>query len=255
MLLRCRQTTVRKSNHLVIWVYIGALALATALTWIFDDRHLQPISSPVHLFWPLLACGFALGHFATINVEFRSSSHRLDLTDVDDSAGNHSSPGSFQRLLAAAVGTVIHSDQDPWPAHQGRRLQRHLPLHALSMSIAIACFHAVLGPCVGSVPSPAMAPQVVVRAVFTAVVGSVLRPVSRWSSVSPPAGIWNRCGLTQVAITLPLVFAIDFIFLGLAAIQMLWASLGGGILFIGVAIGVAFAPMPHTAACSSSNGP
>src|SRR6202012_2761962 len=51
-------------------------------------------------------------------------------------------------------------------------------------------------------------------------------------------------GLAQVLITLPIVFAIDFV-LGLAAIEMLWASLGGGVLFIGVAIAVAFAYAAH----------
>src|SRR5580658_7055159 len=56
-------------TFLAIWAYTATLAGITTLTWLFDGRNLHSISSPVHLAWPLLACGFALGHFATINVE------------------------------------------------------------------------------------------------------------------------------------------------------------------------------------------
>ena len=56
--------------------------------------------------WPLLACGFALGHFATINVEFRGSSHQLDLTDVVILPAIILT-GVLPAIAAAAIGTVI----------------------------------------------------------------------------------------------------------------------------------------------------
>jgi diguanylate cyclase (GGDEF)-like protein len=226
--------TARPGTFLAIWAYTAALAGATTLTWLFDGRSLHPISSPVHLAWPLLACGFALGHFATINVEFRGSSHQLDLTDVVILPAIILT-GVLPAIAAAAIGTVIRSI---WIRRPLIKAAFNVTLHALAVSLAVVTFHAVLGS--ATVLSPrgwlAAATAVLAAVVVTQACIHVVIGIAAHRFVAE--------GLTQVVITLPIVFAIDFI-LGLAAIEMLWASLGGGILFIGVAIAVAFAYAAH----------
>jgi diguanylate cyclase (GGDEF)-like protein len=226
--------TARLGTSLLIWAYTAALACATTLTWLFDGRSLHSISSPVHVLWPLLACGFALGHFANINVEFRGSSHGLDLTDVMIVPAIIVT-GVLPAIAAAAIGTLIRSIYIRRPPIKAAF---NVTVHAFAMSLAILTFHAVLGS--ATVLSPrgwlAAATAVLVAAVVTGACIHVVIGIATHRFVGD--------GLTQVVIMLPIVFAIDFI-LGLAAVEMLWASLGGGILFIGVAIAVAFAYAAH----------
>jgi diguanylate cyclase (GGDEF)-like protein len=226
--------TARPGSFLAIWAFTAALAGTTALSWLFVGRSLHSISSPVHLAWPLLACGFALGHFATINVEFRGSSHQLDLTDVVILPAIILT-GVLPAIAAAAIGTVIRSIYIRRPLIKAAF---NVTLHALAVSLAVLTFHAVLGS--ATVLSP--------RGWLTAAMAVLAAVVVTQACIHVVIGIaahrFVADGLAQVVITLPIVFAIDFV-LGLAAIEMLWASLGGGILFIGVAIAVAFAYAAH----------
>lgn len=227
-------SSTKPGSSLSIWAFTIALALAAAIAWIGDSRTLQPIVAPIHLAWPLLACGFALGHFASINVEFRGSSHQLDLTDVIILPAIIFA-GPLPVILAAAVGTAARS-------LYGRRAlikaAFNVALHAMAAALAVDVFYLVLGSAnVLSARGWAASGAAVLVAV-------VVSQVCIHAVIALSAGRLPVNGLSQVGVTLPLVFAIDFT-LGLTAIHMLWASLGGGFLFIAIAVAVAFAYRAH----------
>src|SRR5487761_2237744 len=227
--------TLRTAGRpVLVWAFTGALACAAAVSWIGDARGLQPILVPVHLAWPLLALGFTLGHFASVNIEFRGNAHQLDLTDlVVLPAIIFAGPTSV--IVATAVGTAVWSLFD---RQSPIKFAFNIALHAAAAALAVDSFYLAIG------SASALSARGWVASCVAVLVAVVNTELCVHLELALSTGRVLIDGLTQVVITLPLVFAIDLI-LGLAAIHMLWAGLGGGILFLAIAVAVAVAYAAH----------
>ncbi len=222
------------SSTIAIWAVtalLGGIALALGLGC---ARHLAAVPAPVHLVWPLVALGFAIGHLASIRLEFQGQSHTIDLTDVVlvpavVLAG--SSPSAV--VLAAAVGTAAYSVAI-----------RSLPVkaafntaaHAAGASAALLTFHAALGHASALSPAGWLAALAAVLASQTIIYASI-RVV-----ISLSTGHVARVDPRELVANFLSVSAVNFT-LGLAAVLLLWASPLGGLLFLAVAgaVGVEYA--------------
>jgi diguanylate cyclase (GGDEF)-like protein len=222
------------SSTIAIWTVtalLGGTALAIGLGC---ARHLAPVTAPLHLAWPLVALGFAIGHLASIRLEFQGQSHTIDLTDVVlvpavVLAG--SSPSAV--VLAAALGTAAYSIAI-----------RSLPVkaafntaaHAAGAAAALLTFHAALGRASALSPAGWLAALAAVLASQTIIYASI-RVV-----ISLSTGQVARIDPRELVANFLSVSAVNFT-LGLAAVLLLWASPLGGLLFLAVAgaVGVEYA--------------
>ena len=57
--------------QLLVWVFTLGLGTGTLLLWAAVLRHGAPVPTPLRVPWPVLAAGFAAGHFAGIRIEAR----------------------------------------------------------------------------------------------------------------------------------------------------------------------------------------
>jgi diguanylate cyclase (GGDEF)-like protein len=212
-------------SRLPIWLLIVGLTAGAVLLWVLAlDGHYG--SRPLHLPWPVLALGFAAGHFAGIRVEFRKQSHILDLTDVVLlPAIVFAGPG--HAIIAAVLGTLARS---VWQRRTPIKATLNTSLHALAVAAGYETFHMVTG--AASILSArgwlaAIIAVLAAEAITTFGIQLAISVSSRRLVLERP----EHLGLTVLMMT-----AIDTIF-GLVAVEMLWASPGGGVLFLAVATG------------------
>lgn len=219
------QTTLRSST-VGIWSLTLLLAFASLLLWLTCERHLPAIHTPVHIAWPLLALGFALGHRAGIRVEFRGQNHTIDLTDVVLLPGivlAGSAPSAV--VLAAVLGTTLYSlGMRSHPIKSAF----NVAVHAAAASAALLAYHAVLG------TATALAPGSWLAALLAVMSAEAITDVSIRIVIRLSTGHVERVGLNEVLSTYLGVSAVNYT-LGLAAVLMLWASPFGGLLFLAVA--------------------
>jgi diguanylate cyclase (GGDEF)-like protein len=181
--------------------------------------------------WPIFAAAFAAGHFANIRVDFRRQSHTLDLTDLALLPAIVFT-GYRQVVLAAVVGTVLRS---LWGRRPLIKATFNVSLHAFAVAVAAVSFRAVLGG--ASVLS--------IRGWLAAVVAVIVAEVITNTGIQAVIVISGRVASriwAQAGVTILLIVAIDAL-LGLVAVQMLWSSRAGGLLFLTVAasVGLGFA--------------
>jgi diguanylate cyclase (GGDEF)-like protein len=213
-------------STIAVWAFTALLALAALVLWLGCERHLAEVAAPLHLVWPLVALGFAIGHLASIRVEFQGQSHTIDLTDVVlvpalVLAG--SSPATV--VLAAALATAAYSV-----------IIRSLPVkaafntaaHAVGASVALLAFHAVLG------HASALSPTGWLAALAAVLASETLSYASIRVVISLSTGQVARFDAHDLVPNLLGVSAVNFT-LGLAAVLLLWASPLGGLLFTAVA--------------------
>ncbi|MHB1597689.1 MAG: putative bifunctional diguanylate cyclase/phosphodiesterase [Acidimicrobiales bacterium] len=225
---QCRERLRRAlcSSTSAIWTFTTLLFVASFLLWLAFERHLAAVHAPLHLLWPLFAIGFAVGHLASIRLEFHGQNHTIDLTDVAlvpalVLAG--SNPSAI--VLAAALGTALYSVAI-----------RSLPMkaafntaaHAIGVSAALLTFHAVLG------TASALSPIGWLAALLAALASQTLIYASIRVVISLSTGQVARLDRQELVANFLSVSAANFT-LGLAAVLLLWASPFGGLLFLAVA--------------------
>ena len=207
--------------------FTAAVAGGAALCWVLVGSDIRSIHAPLQVPWPVLAAGFTLGHFAAIRIEIRKNAQKIDLTDVVLlPAMVFARPGLV--VLAAALGTAVHSLLTRAPIVKSAF---NVFLHALSAVIAIACFHAVLG------TASVLSARGWVAGIVALLAAMVTTEVAIQVVIALDARRLSISGL-DMGLTLLLMLVVDTA-LGFAAVNLLWTSLGGGILFVAVAAAVA----------------
>ncbi len=217
----------RWSPTALIALFTASLAGAMLVVVLACARHVHDLAAPIHLAWPLLAAGFALGHFAGIRLEFRKQSHIVDLTDVMLLPALVFSHGGSV-ILAAMAGTAVRA---LWVRRQPLKAVFNVVVHGLAATVALGTFHAVLGgaamlsgrswlAALAAVLSAEAVTEVCIRAVMALAAG-------RAAAFRPP----NLRGVLTAFLTVSAINAT----LGLAAVLMVWASPLGGLLFLAVA--------------------
>jgi diguanylate cyclase (GGDEF)-like protein len=124
-----------------VWVLNIAMAVATALLYVFSAHSLGPLTEP-HLPWWALALGFAAGERAVVHLHFRQSAHSFSLGEVPLVFGLifGGAPGL---VLGRVIGTAV-------PLLLDRRLPPvkvafNLAQFALTACVAEMTLHALAG--------------------------------------------------------------------------------------------------------------
>lgn len=217
-----------------VWALTLSLAAGTCLFWYFTLRNRHEISAPIDLPWPLLAAGFAAGHFAGIRFEARGQSHNIDLSDIVLLPAIVFAPAGAV-VLAAVVGTLVRS---LWVRRPVTKSAFNISLHALAAAAAVDCFDYLLaGDRVLSVRGAmaALAAVVVAELVSSAGIQTVIALSTRRRHFID----WGQLALTRLV---QVVLVAGF---GLVAVYMLWLGWGGGILFAGLAVTVGLGYMHY----------
>ncbi|MCU1494315.1 MAG: signal transduction protein containing a rane domain an and a domain [Acidimicrobiaceae bacterium] len=222
-----RSTTAR------IWGFTAALIGGTALCWMLRVHNLGLVPAPLRLAWPLLALGFTLGHFANIQVGFHKQSHAIDLTDVILIPAIVFADARAV-IATAAIGTVVRSLSGKRPLIKAAL---NVSLHAFAVTVALLCYHAVVG------DASVLSVRGWLGAIAAVVTAEVLTHVGIHIAIAL-SGQASRSALGQIAVSLTSMIIADTI-LGLAAVQLLWAGAGGGVLFIVIATAVGAAYVTH----------
>ncbi|HLI44545.1 MAG TPA: EAL domain-containing protein [Acidimicrobiales bacterium] len=217
----------RALRALPVWLFTLSLGLGTFLLWYFDLRHFHVIPAPLHLPWPLLAVGFAAGHFAGIRLEARRQAHNIDLSDIVLVPAIAFAPAGAV-LLAAAIGTLVRS---VWVRRPVTKSTFNIALHAFAAATAFECFDRLLaGDRLLSVRGALAAIAAVVVAELVSNVG--IQAVIALSSRRLHVIDWGQTALTTL---IQVLVVAGF---GLVAIYMLWSGWGGGALFAALAVAV-----------------
>ncbi len=207
-----------------MWGCTAALATGALLLWLLALRHLAPLPAPLAVPWPLLAAGFAAGHFAGIRFESRGSTHTIDLTDVVLlPACVFAGPGPV--LLAAVVGTVVRS---VWVRRPVLKSSFNVALHAFAVAVALTAYRAVLG------HGRVLSPRGWVAAALAVFAAQVIADIGIEVVIMVSSRRVAFDGLDQMAATVALQVGVAGV-LGLSAVYLLWMGWAGGVLFAALA--------------------
>jgi diguanylate cyclase (GGDEF)-like protein len=89
-----------------VWLFTALLAVGALVGYLVNVRHLEPIASPVHLPWPILAIAYLAAETKVILVHFRRETHSFSLSEVPAVIGLFFvTPDEY--LLAVLVGSGV----------------------------------------------------------------------------------------------------------------------------------------------------
>jgi diguanylate cyclase (GGDEF)-like protein len=89
-----------------VWLFTILLAAAALTGYLLHVRHLEPVASPVHIPWPVLALACLLAETKVILVHFRRETHSFSLSEVPAVIGLFFvTPNEY--LLAVLVGSGV----------------------------------------------------------------------------------------------------------------------------------------------------
>jgi len=217
--------TTRLLRAAPVWGFTATIAVA-AWVCVLSAHGVDHVPrTPITIAWPLLAAGFAVGHIAHIRVELFNHSQRIDLTDIVLlPAIAFASPSHV--VLAAGLGTLVSWAWDRSPVIKAAF---NVALHALAAAIAVLVFDVALG------GSSALVGRGWVASLAAVVAAEIVTVVCIQVVIAISARRLALAKLAEVGIGLVYVIATDTT-LGLAAVHMLWGGLGGGVIFVAVAV-------------------
>jgi diguanylate cyclase (GGDEF)-like protein len=207
-----------------IWGFTAALVAAVVGIWFGAADHLSAPASPTQLPWLLLAAGFAAADVMVIRFEFREEAHSLTLGDIPLLVGLvFTQPNGL--MLAAVVGFAasipLHRRQAPVKA------VFNLAVRALTVVVALVCYHGVLGGASAISLRGWLAILVATLTVHLISGAGVLAVIAL--SVGRP----QRGTIAPLLATSAVVATINAA-LGVVAISVLWANSLGLLLFVGI---------------------
>ncbi len=207
--------------QLLVWVYTAALGAGALLLWHLALHGTVVADAPLRIPWPILALGFAAGHFAGIRLESRGHTHNIDLTDVVLApAMVFAGPGPV--IVAAVVGTLVRS---LWVRRPVIRSAFNMGLHGFAVAAGLEVFSSLLGH--HAVLSP-LGGLSAVAGIFTA---EVVTHVGIQGVIALSTRKIALENLSQLGLSVLLEVGVSTAF-GLAAVYMLWSGWGGGVLFV-----------------------
>lgn len=216
-----------QSSNVAPWSFTALLAVMATILVVLARDDLHGLPTPLRLAWPVIAIGFALGHFASIRVEFRRHNQTIDLTDVVLLPAIVFA-GATGVVLAAVVGTAIRA---VWVRQSATKAAFNICLHATAVTAATLAFRTVLG------DSKVLSGRGWLAAVTAMLVAEAVTHLSIQLIIALTTGRSPIEELDQLGMTVVSMVLVDTI-LGLVAVNLLWASVAGGILFVVVALAI-----------------
>ncbi len=100
--MRVRGMVVRgplRSPATRVWLFTALVASLALSGYLLDVRYLEPVESPVHIPWPVLAFACLLAETKVILVHFRRETHSFSLSEVPAVIGLFFFNGGKQRYF------------------------------------------------------------------------------------------------------------------------------------------------------------
>jgi diguanylate cyclase (GGDEF)-like protein len=207
-----------------IWGFTAALVAAVLGIWFGVASHLSAPWAPGRLAWPIVAAGFAASDVMVIRFEFREEAHSLTLGDIPLLVGlvfTQPHELMLSALLGFAIGMSLHRRQAPVKA------VFNLAVRALTVVVALVCYHAVLG---GASAISLRGWLAILIATFTV---HVISGASVLAVIALSVGKPQRGTTGPLLATSAMVATINAA-LGMMAISVLWANTLGVLLVVGV---------------------
>jgi diguanylate cyclase (GGDEF)-like protein len=235
---RARPDARRAARHQpwAIWALIGGLIAATVGIWFGGADQLRAPSAPTQLPWLLLAAGFAASDVMVIRFEFREEAHSLTLGDIPLLVGLVFTQPNWLMLsaiLGFAIGMPLHRRQAPVKA------VFNLALRALTVVVALVCYHAVLD------GASAISLRGWVAILVATLTVHIISGLGVLVVIALSVGRPQRGAIGPLLATSAVVATINAA-LGVVAISVLWANLLGLLLFVGIGVVVGMGYRAHT---------
>jgi diguanylate cyclase (GGDEF)-like protein len=235
---RARPDARRGTRHQpwAIWALIGGLIAATIGIWFGGANQLSAPSAPTQLPWLLLAAGFAASDVMVIRFEFREEAHSLTLGDIPLLVGLVFTQPNWllvSAILGFAIGVPLHRRQAPVKA------VFNLALRALTVVVALVCYHAVLD------GASAISLRGWVAILVATLTVHLISGLGVLVVIALSVGRPQRGAIGPLLATSAVVATINAA-LGVVAISVLWANLLGLLLFVGIGVVVGMGYRAHT---------
>ena len=205
-----------------VWLFTALVATLALAGYLLDVRHLEPVASPVHIPWPVLALACLLAETKVILVHFRRETHSFSLSEVPAVIGLFFvTPNEYMLAVLAGSGVALLVT-----ARQSIvKVAFNLANFALIAVVTLAVFHRIA---IFSAPPGAVDWLAAFAAMLVAVVIGALTIAS---AISLSGGAPQFQKLPEM-LKFGLVVALANTSLALLAVSVMWINLSAVLLLL-----------------------